>query len=149
VNDIVEKVLILSRTQCETHQIEVLWNPADDLPDVSVVADRIRQVFLNLVLNAVDFMPEGGHLQVSTSRTRQPDGVEIVFADTGPGIDPDLLPHLFEPFRSGRREGMGLGLYISKTIVAEHGGHIDVASETGQGTTFTVWLPLERSKEER
>ncbi|MEJ2151204.1 MAG: PAS domain S-box protein, partial [Chloroflexota bacterium] len=93
LNELVEKVLMLSRHQYESHQIEVQWKPADDLPVVQVIPDRIRQVLLNLELNAVEAMPEGGQLTVSTARTHEPDGVEGVLADTGVGIASDLLPH--------------------------------------------------------
>jgi signal transduction histidine kinase len=101
----------------------------------------MQQVFLNLVLNAVEAMPEGGLLRVSTGLTTQPDGVCATFADAGVGIEPERLAGIFEPFHSTRPEGLGLGLYISKNIVEEHGGHIDVDSHVGEGTTFTVWLP--------
>ena len=78
---------------------------------------------------------------VSTAPTREPDGVRVTFADTGVGIEPEALPRIFEPFHSTRPEGLGLGLYLSKKIADEHGGHIDVESHSGEGTTFTVWLP--------
>ncbi|MGD8599676.1 MAG: ATP-binding protein, partial [Anaerolineae bacterium] len=113
-----------------------------DLPPVPLVPDRMQQVCLNLVLNAVEAMPRGGLLRVSTSVTGQPQGVRIRFADTGVGIAPDTLPQIFEPFHSTRREGLGLGLYISKKVIDDHGGQIEVESQVGEGTTFTVWLPV-------
>jgi PAS domain S-box-containing protein len=141
LNDVVDKVLMLIRKECEAQHVEIEWSPADDLPQVAVVPDRIRQVFLNLVLNAIEVMPEGGRLRVSSARTRRPEGVQITFADTGPGIAPELRPHLFQPFQSTRPDGLGLGLYISKTIVDEHNGEIQVDSQPGEGATFIVWLP--------
>jgi two-component system sporulation sensor kinase A len=143
VNEIAEKVLRLSAKQCEAQQVGVAWEPAVDLPLISIVPDRIRQVFLNLVLNAIGAMPAGGQLQVSTARTEEPEGVLVSVADTGKGIEPDFLPHLFEPFQSTRPEGLGLGLYISRSIVEEHGGRIEVESQAGQGTRFSVWLPAQ------
>ena len=148
LNEIVTKVLLLNRKLCDTKGIEVVWTPQADLPEISVVSARIRQVLLNLVLNAINAMPTGGSLQVSTAWTLQPDGVRIVFADSGTGIDPELLPHLFEPFRSTRSQGMGLGLYISKSIVEEHGGRLEAENHAGQGATFTVWLPRQESHED-
>jgi two-component system sensor histidine kinase AtoS len=86
-------------------------------------------------------MPEAGRLQVSTALTGEPAKVRVAVADTGVGIEPERLAEIFEPLHSSRPEGLGLGLYISKSIVEEHGGHIDVDSQVGKGTTFTVWLP--------
>jgi signal transduction histidine kinase len=71
-----------------------------------------------------------------------PARVWVAFADTGQGIAPDTLPHLFDPFFTTKANGLGLGLYITRNIVEEHGGHIEVESEPGEGTTFTVWLPV-------
>ena len=101
----------------------------------------MQQVFLNLMLNAVDAMPDGGRLQVSTSRTDQPDGVRISFTDSGVGIAPDVLPRIFDVFYSTKPDGLGLGLSISRDIVEQHGGRIEADSFLGEGTTFTVWLP--------
>jgi two-component system NtrC family sensor kinase len=141
LNKLVEKVLLLTRKDCENRGIEVAWSPGTDLPAVPLVPERMRQVFLNLILNAIEAMPHGGQLQVSAVPAGDPAGVRVAFADTGLGIEPERLTAIFEPFHSTRPEGLGLGLYISKNIVEEHGGHIDVDSQVGEGTTFTVWLP--------
>jgi PAS domain S-box-containing protein len=143
LNALVEKVLLLTRKRCENRRVDVAWSPATDLPAVPLARDRVQQVFLNLVLNAVEAMPEGGRLRVSTAPTSEPEGVRVTFADTGVGIEPKRLPRIFEPFHSSRLEGLGLGLYITKNIVREHGGHIGVDSQLGEGTTFTVWLPTQ------
>jgi signal transduction histidine kinase len=105
------------------------------------VPDQMRQVFLNLVLNELDAMPRGGRLQVSTTHTSQPAGVRVAFTDNGVGVAPDALPYIFDPFYSTKPEGLGLGLFISQDIVKQHGGHMEVDSQMGAGTTFTVWLP--------
>jgi PAS domain S-box-containing protein len=141
VNAVVERVLLLSQKQCETHGVAVHWEAGADLPSVSAVPDRVQQVFLNLVLNAVDAMPEGGELTVRTAATLDPRGIEATFADTGRGIPEKQLARLFEPFASTKTQGLGLGLYVSRNIVHDHGGHIEADSHAGQGTTFTVWLP--------
>jgi signal transduction histidine kinase len=141
LNSLIENTLLLTRKRCQNGGVEVEWNPAADLPTVPVAPDRVQQVFLNLVLNAVEAMPGGGRLRVSVSVTDQPGGVHILFADTGVGIEPERLPRIFEPFHSSRPEGLGLGLYLSKKIVEEHEGRIEVTSRAGEGTTFTVWLP--------
>jgi signal transduction histidine kinase len=142
LNVFLEKTLMLTQKQCQNRGVDVEWRPSTDLPPVPLVLDRMQQVCLNLVLNAVEAMPRGGHLRVSTSVTGQPQGVRIRFADTGVGIAPDTLPQIFEPFHSTRREGLGLGLYISKKVIDDHGGQIEVESQVGEGTTFTVWLPV-------
>jgi PAS domain S-box-containing protein len=140
VNDLLEQVLDLSRKQCESQGIEVSRAMAD-VPVLPLVADQIKQVFLNLLLNAMEAMPQGGRLEVSTAYTSQPAGVRIAFTDSGEGIVAHVLPHVFEPFYSTRPEGLGLGLFISHNIVKQHGGQIEVDSQVGEGTTFTLWLP--------
>ncbi|MGD8399164.1 MAG: PAS domain S-box protein, partial [Anaerolineae bacterium] len=141
VEEQLDQILVLARNYCQKRRVTIGRTPADDRPIVLVEPDRIRQVFLNMVLNAADAMPEGGHLGIATTRTHDPAGIAVTFTDTGVGIDRKTLPHIFEPFYTTRPDGLGLGLYISKTIVEDHGGRIDVESEPGKGTTFTVWLP--------
>jgi signal transduction histidine kinase len=143
VNAVMERVLTVSTQQLQRGRVQLDWCGADELPALIATPDQLEQVFLNLVLNAIDAMPRGGELQVRTARTWQPDGIAVRVADTGIGIAPDVLPQLFEPFHSTRIEGLGLGLYVSRNIVEGHGGHIDVVSEPGRGATFTVWLPLQ------
>jgi PAS domain S-box-containing protein len=141
VNALVEQVLMLTDKQCQNQEVEVVWRAADDLPSLMLVPDRMQQVFLNLVLNAVEAMSEGGELRVSTSRVNEPAGVQISFADNGRGIAPDDLHQIFDPFFTTKPEGLGLGLYVTRNIVEEHGGEIGAQSQLGEGSTFTVWLP--------
>jgi len=141
VNLLVERVLTLGRKQCEERGVELVWNAASDLPVLVLASDQIQQVFLNLLLNALDAMPEGGQLRVSTHHTDQPAGVSVAFTDDGMGIPPDSLSQVFEPFYSTKPEGLGLGLFVSQDIVKQHGGRIEAQSRVGEGTTFTVWLP--------
>ncbi len=148
LNQLVEKVLLLNKKRCDTQRVAIEWEPQADLPTAVIAPDRIRQVFLNLILNAIEAMPQGGRLRVSTNCTANPNGLCVTFADTGIGIAPDLLSHLFEPFRSTRLDGLGLGLHISKTIVEEHAGRIEVESQVGHGATFTVWLPVQEAAED-
>jgi signal transduction histidine kinase len=143
VGQLVDKVLILTRKQAQNGQVDVIWEADDGLPPVPMVSDRIQQVFLNLVLNALDAMPEGGQLRIRAAPTQEPAGVQVSFADTGMGIPPEELEQIFEAFHSTKQLGLGLGLYVSRDIVQEHNGWIDVQSEPGQGTTFIVWLPAD------
>jgi len=119
-----------------------------DPPECTVVlgdADRLKQLLLNLVDNAIKYTPQGG--QVHLSMTRSDGWVRIDVADTGIGIPPEDLPHIFERFyrvdkaRSRKHGGTGLGLSIARWIAEAHGGRIEVESELGRGSTFTVWLP--------
>jgi len=143
VSEVVDKVLAVTKKQAENHDVAVIWDTPGDLPPVPMVRDQVKQVFLNLVLNGIEAMPEGGELRIEAAGTEEPRGVEVSFADTGVGIPPEDLEELFEAFSTNKREGLGLGLYVSRNIVHEHGGWIEVESEVGEGTTFTVWLPLE------
>lgn len=131
----------------EQKAITLLLSLPDD--DVTVEVDplRIEQVFNNLVSNAIKYTPDGG--KVTISAQRQGSGVTISVSDTGLGIPPDALPHLFDKFfrvqttQHKEREGTGLGLSIVKAIVEQHGGSIDVTSEAGKGSRFSVYLPSE------
>ncbi len=117
---------------------------AEDLPPIEVDPARMKQVFLNIINNAVQAMPGGGSLTVRTRASA--DEVSVVFADTGPGIAPEHLERIFEPFFTTKSEvnGTGLGLAVSAGIIRQHGGTIDVVSEPGKGSTFTIRLPRTR-----
>jgi two-component system sensor histidine kinase HydH len=141
VNALIERVLVLAEKDLSQRGVEVVWEKGDGLRPLMLVSDRIQQVFLNIVLNAKEAMPDGGHLWISTQQRIEPDGVEIIFADTGPGIAAEDLRQIFEPFYSTKAEGLGLGLYVTRRIVEEHGGTIQAESEPGKGTTFTLWFP--------
>lgn len=110
------------------------------------VRDQIVQVILNLLLNAVQAMPEGGRVRLEAARR---DGsVALSVADTGVGMDETVRRRLFDPFFTTREKGTGLGLSISYSLVHAHGGHIEVESAPGRGSRFTVVLPEERGPEE-
>jgi len=105
---------------------------------------KLRQVFINLILNAISATPPGGEITVELGkRTRNQESLwEIQFSDTGTGIAPESMERIFEPFFTQKSTGSGLGLAIVKSIIEEHGGQIEVASELGRGSTFTILLPL-------
>jgi signal transduction histidine kinase/CheY-like chemotaxis protein len=140
LNDVVERVLALAGKYLQHRRVAVKRALAPHLPSVVVASDELEQVFINLVLNAVDAMPEGGTLRVASCQGE--DGrLAVAFSDTGHGIDPEDIERVFEPFFSTREDGTGLGLTVSHNVVERHGGEITVESALGQGTTFTVWLP--------
>jgi signal transduction histidine kinase len=115
-------------------------------PAIRIDADNMKRVFINLVKNAVDAMPNGGKLTVTSEKAN--GAVKIAFADTGLGISEENLKKLFGPLFTTKAKGMGLGLAICKRIVEAHGGRISVESAVGKGTTFTITIPLEHKLEE-
>ena len=150
LQQIIEEVISISQTQAAARNIEIVLELAPDLPTTggktAVIgdADRLKQVLLNLVSNATKYNRENGRITISARS--QASEVEISVADTGPGIDPEDIPHLFERFYripgSESAEGSGLGLSVAQKIVEEHNGRIEVASTLGEGTTFTICLPV-------
>ena len=117
----------------------------EPIPFLQVNPDQIQQVFLNLALNAIDAMPEGGRFNVSIHRADP--WVEIRFSDTGDGIDEAVLDRIFDPFFTTKPlgKGTGLGLSICYGIIRDHNGQITVKSKKGIGTTFEIRLPLEEN----
>jgi signal transduction histidine kinase/DNA-binding response OmpR family regulator len=140
INRITQKVLQLTNKYLQHRHVSVQTSFAPDLPPVKGNATTLGQVFLNLLINAVEAMPEGGLVNLSTLNS-QNRHVDVKISDTGKGIPPDVLGHIFEPFFSTKGEGTGLGLSISHSIVQQHNGDILVDSRPGEGATFTVRLP--------
>jgi len=145
VNTIVDRALRLVDHQLEMAAIQLQLDLDRGLPKVQCDSAQIEQVLLALIMNAIDAMPHGGNLWVQTRLTAAHDGVEIEIRDDGCGISPELLPHIFEPFQTTKEKGrgVGLGLAISQGIIERHHGHIEVESELGKGTKFTVSLPVD------
>lgn len=146
VNSVLENVLALAhkRLQHGSVRVHTLLNP--DLPPVPMVSDQITQVFLNVVINAIDAMPAGGDLRVETAISEDRAWVVVRFRDSGPGMSSEQITHLFEPFYTTKADGTGLGLAISYGIVERHGGVIEVSSQPGQGVTFVVKLPIRQTE---
>jgi len=141
INALLEEILALAGKQLQHSRVTVRRQLAPRLPPVETVAGQIKQVFLNIILNALDAMPGGGELTVATGWDRDQQVVWIAFTDNGVGIPAEDLPHIFEPFFTRKLKGTGLGLTISYGIVERHGGRITVESQAGKGSTFTVFLP--------
>jgi two-component system NtrC family sensor kinase len=141
LNQLVEDTLALAALNTRHVAIEIIFTPDHTLPNVLCNADQLRQVFLNLVLNAIEAMPDGGTLTVRTIAGPTVALVEI--EDTGIGIPNDIRSHLFEPFFTNKPNGTGLGLSISAHIVTQHGGQIEVESTEGVGSIFRIALPYE------
>jgi signal transduction histidine kinase len=141
LNDVIEKVLRLSHKYLQHRRVVLKRDLSDRLPLVLAAPGELSQVFLNLVLNAVDVMPEGGTLRVSSALGDEGD-VQIEVADTGPGIAPEYRDLIFEPFFSTKPNGTGLGLSVSHNIVRRHQGEISARNLDGDGALFTVRLPI-------
>jgi ammonium transporter, Amt family len=148
VRTILDETLALLLYEMEAQKILPEKRYAPDLPPVPMDREQMKQVFLNLMLNAIQAMEHGGTLRVATLRASPLPGkgsrpaAEIAFEDTGPGIPEDFRSRIFEPFFSSKEEGIGLGLPIAQRIVEEHGGEIRVESKVGVGATFTISLPF-------
>ena len=170
VNEIVRTTMTLVRHQAKGARVTIKENYDENLPLVSLDADQIKQVFLNMMTNAIQAMPGGGELKVVTAyrpQARSSDGstgspqrlvkgldnadcVAVEFHDTGMGISTENLPRIFDPFFTTKEvgQGTGLGLSISQGIVERHGGKIEVKSKVGRGSIFTVLLPVTQGQRE-
>lgn len=155
VDTVIKKVLVLTQKQLERNDVTVERFTSEDLPTIEANADQLKQVFLNLVINAISAMPEGGTLYIHTALEERGvgsgawPGVHIDFTDTGIGMSEEVMDRLFEPFFTTKEDGTGLGLSISYGIIQAHGGEISVVSQEGKGTKFTVRLPLEQPGADR
>jgi signal transduction histidine kinase len=142
LHKILETMCQLLDYQLSQGNIKLIKEYAPELPIVIGDPQQIQQVFVNIMLNAYQAMPEGGRLKIKT--WSQDDTVCVAFSDEGPGIPEEHLDHIFDPFftTKGPGKGTGLGLSVSYGIVKRHGGHIEVTSQADQGTTFTIHLPV-------
>jgi len=162
LHETIEQALALVVHQSLFHNIQIERDFDLDLPDVLMDANQIQQVFLNLLVNAGEAMPDGGRLMIKTQEATPvapselgadadaAGELEIVLHDTGTGIPPENLDKVFDPFFTSKDvgEGTGLGLAVSYGIIEQHGGTITVQSELGEGTTVTITLPSSRPVEE-
>ena len=146
IGEELQNSLQLIHYHLRSHSITVTTNFANDLPSVQADRQQLRQVFLNLLTNASDAMPEGGTLTVRARKKSLENGaaaIMIEFSDSGIGVDPEDLPKLWEPFFTTKPEGKGtgLGLPICRRTLEEHRGTIDIESLPGTGTTVRIILP--------
>ena len=148
MNDVVDGIARILETEAKEKGVEITRNFAINLPKVWIDREQMKQVFMNLILNAIQAMKEGGSIFISTRLTSRngaaPSGqfLQVEVRDTGVGIPAENLDHIFDPFFTSKDEGSGLGLSISHQIVQEHGGYVTVESKVGMGTTFFVNLPI-------
>ncbi|TVR22970.1 MAG: PAS domain S-box protein [Anaerolineaceae bacterium] len=146
IDDVLQSVIDVQMQEADKRDLSLVWARSEPPSVIALDDQRMQQVITNLITNAINHTPEGGMVTVSVRRMYR-DGVEhavVDVSDTGVGIPPELLPHIFKPFFrvNDYDQGVGLGLSIAKEIVEMHGGTISVVSTEGEGTRFSVWLPL-------
>jgi signal transduction histidine kinase len=152
INIILDGMILLVSTEANKKQINVdkIYDP--NLPFVQIDREQMKQVFLNILLNAIEATPEKGKITVRTRTFLKPGGepyVQIEFTDTGSGIPQDRLEEIFNPFFTTKKTGSGLGLSISNQIVQDHKGYIDVESQVGRGSSFFINLPVNQEHPKR
>ena len=161
INDIIIESIALTRKQAAFNDVTITHDLAEGIPDVHVDKDQIQQAIINLIQNAVEATDSGGIVSVFTKPVDQtllpwyykkyfpPDeAVEITIKDTGTGITADIMDNIFDPFFTTKESGTGLGLAITHGIIERHAGYIGVQSEQGQGTTFTIRLPMDKGDQD-
>jgi signal transduction histidine kinase len=136
---VIEELVDFFGPMAKVDNIDIKCYLPADLPPVALNADMFKQALLNLFLNAQQAMPKGGELTVQAAR--DDGGVRLDLIDTGKGMSPEVIAKAFRPFYSTRSGGTGLGLPTTRKIIEAHGGSIDVQSEVGRGTKFTLRLP--------
>ncbi|HIJ94172.1 MAG TPA: PAS domain S-box protein [Desulfuromonadales bacterium] len=144
LNSILMEILELLRHQTYDDQIDLVVDLQDNLPSLLGDPSGLRQVFMNLLINAHHAIKKGGQVSISTQYNREEARVYVEVSDTGSGIDPDIIDRIWDPFFTTKATGKGLGLGLALTfnIVKRHGGEISVQSTVGKGSQFIVWLPV-------
>src|SRR3990167_186101 len=151
LNNIIKSSLVFIEHRMENEKISLQKKLASNLPEIYVDFDNISQVVINLLANAIDSMPDGGQLLIESGFCNEHDScVQFSISDTGYGINKGEEDNIFDPFYTtkDKGKGIGIGLAISKRIIEDHGGNIRVEGDSGEGTTFTVCIPV-RNKEDR
>jgi len=145
LSSLIDDMLTLLRPNLQKQRI-VVEKRIGEVPLVEGSRAHLQQAFLNISMNAIDAMPNGGKLTIRAAlMTKQGPGISVTFSDTGKGIEPEDLQRIFEPFfTNGKAKGVGLGLTITHDIVERHGGQLAISSPPGSGAMVEVWLPLKR-----
>jgi PAS domain S-box-containing protein len=148
INEVVDRSLLLIGEQLRKLGINLETRLDRSLPQITGDSTALERVLINLLTNAMDAMPQGGAVIIASGLlTEEPNWLHLAVADTGPGIEPEGLGKLFDFLYTTKAGGSGLGLWLSRRIIQEHNGRIDVQSEPGKGTTFTIRLPTGDSSE--
>jgi signal transduction histidine kinase len=140
IRTMIESVINLIKSRAEKQLVHIKFDSAEDVQTVVLDPQQIQQAILNIALNALNVMPDGGTLSIGVSQRH--NKMEISLTDTGPGVGVDDLKNIFKPFYTTKPSGTGLGLAISRSIIEAHGGEIAVESNVGVETTFRIYLPV-------
>ncbi len=145
INEILKEVILLVNHKAASHSHSIILNLDRELPDIKAEPGHLRQLFMNIIMNSMYFMAEGGKIDITTALSGAGSYIEITISDTGCGILDENLNKIFDPFFTTKPvgEGTGLGLAICHRIVQDHNGIIEAESEVGKGTTFKIRLPVE------
>lgn len=143
VNQVIESTMLLMETHALVNRVRIVTGVTRELPPLMVDVNKIKQVFTNIIMNAMDAMPDGGNLTIRSRLSEDARYVEVEFQDTGKGIPEEHLKKIFDPFFTTKgTKGTGLGLAISYGIIQQHGGSIQVKSMVGQGTAMIISIPI-------
>jgi len=148
INELIERTSQLLENQASFQNIRISKDLNAGLPPLKLDRNKIQQVFWNLLLNACEAMPEGGQIAISSSLSEDKKSIAVRFADSGVGIPKENITKLFDPFFTTKSSGTGLGLAVSYGIIEQHDGRIEVKSEVGRGTVFTLSFPVEAHPED-
>ena len=143
INTIIDQTLSLLENEFHLHHISLEKNLESEIPNIFLDLNLMQQVFVNILMNAVQAMDENGVITILSNMSQDQKNVKIEIADTGRGIPPDDMEKVFEPFFSTKENGTGLGLAVSYGIIKKHQGDIQIFSEPGRGTRFTIDMPVE------
>jgi signal transduction histidine kinase len=152
INGILDGMILLVSTETKSKHIHIIKDYAADLLPITIDREQMKQVFLNILLNAIEASSENGKIYVRTRSFVKPEGepyIQIEFTDTGCGIPTEYLEDIFTPFFTTKEKGSGLGLSISNQIIQDHKGYIDVESQVNKGTSFFLNLPLNQEHPKR
>jgi two-component system NtrC family sensor kinase len=143
LNDVVKECVVLTKKQAAFNDVTLEQSLGEDLPATNMDKDQLEQAIINLILNAIEVTDPGGKVTINTKFVPETDTIELEVSDSGKGISEKDMARIFDPFFTTKESGTGLGLAITHGIIEQHGGNIDVKSKLGQGTSFTVRLPLD------
>ena len=144
INTVLDESIDFLENEARYRNIDIQTNYAPDLPLTTTDQSQLQQVFLNIINNGIDAIGKDGEITINTRMTKKNNEICVEIHDNGPGMPKDVLQKIFDPFFTTKEvgKGTGLGLSISYSIIEKLGGRIMVASEEGQGTTFTIYLPV-------